>query len=66
MKKKYLATNGYMLNRVLEKIKLIKDIETINHTKTFIDTDNKIGEKNALRNAVILTSCVINFICEVF
>lgn len=66
MKKKYLPTNGYMLNRVLEKIKLIKDIETINHTKTFIDTDNKIGEKNALRNAVILNSCVINFICEVF
>ena len=49
MKKKYLATNGYMLNRVLEKIKLIKDIETINHTKTFIDTDNKIGEKNAFK-----------------
>ena len=66
MKKKYLATNGCMLNRVLEKIKLIKDIETINHTKTFIDTDKKIGEKNALRNALILTSCVINIICEVF
>ena len=48
-----------MLNKVLNKIKMVKGIERFNSTKILIDTDNKLADEVTLENVVILISCII-------
>ena len=40
--KKCLKITDYVLNKVLDKIKEVIDIEKFNDTKTLIDTDDKL------------------------
>ena len=49
----------YILNKVLEKIKMIKDTETFDNTKILIETDDKFAEDITLKNVVMLISFVI-------
>ena len=42
--KKYLMVNGYMLNKVLDKIKETIRLGKFNDTKILIDTDNKLPD----------------------
>ena len=45
---------------VLDKIKMIIDIEKFEDTKILFDADNKLADKVTLmKNAVILITCVI-------
>ena len=48
-----------MLNKVLNKIKMLKGIERFNSTKILIDTDNKLADEVTLENVVILISRII-------
>ena len=41
-RKKYLTVDGYMLDRILGKIKKIADIEKIDDTKSLIDADGNL------------------------
>ena len=63
-------TDDYMLDKVLYKIKNIIDIEKFDNTKILIDARNKLPNDTALKNAVILITCVIkddyNFIHKYF
>ena len=47
-----------MLDRLLDKIKMIIGIEKFGNTKILIDTDDKLADEVTLKNVVILTSCV--------
>ena len=40
--KKYLIFDGYMLDKVLDKITKITDIKKCDNTKTLIDTHDKL------------------------
>ena len=57
--KKYLMVNDYMLDKVLDKIKKIINIINFNNTKILIDTDDKLQGYIALKNVVILITCII-------
>ena len=57
--KKYLMVNDYMLDKVLDKIKKIINIIKFNDTKILIDTDDKLQGYIALKNVVILITCII-------
>ena len=48
-----------MLDKVLDKYKETIDIEKFDDTKILIDTDDKLPNYIALKNAVILITCVI-------
>ena len=48
-----------MLDKVLDKYKETIDIEKFDDTKILIDTDDKSPNYIALKNAVILITCVI-------
>ena len=51
--------DGYMLRKVLEKIKEIISIEKYDDTKILVDTDDKLLDDITLKNVVILMTCVI-------
>lgn len=57
----YLIIDGYILKRVLEKIKMIIGIEEFVNIKLSIDTEDKLDDKIVLKNIVVLVSCVIKF-----
>ena len=59
MKEKYLNLDGYMLEKVLEKIKEIIRTENLDDAKTLIYTDDKLLDDTTLKNVVILMICVI-------
>ena len=49
----------YMLDKILEKIKEIIDIEKFDNTKILIDTDDKFPGGITSNIVVILITCVI-------
>ena len=53
---KYLTVDYYVLNKVSENIKEIIGVEKFGHTKTLIDTDEKLPDEITLKNVVILMS----------
>ena len=58
--KKDLVVVDYMLNKVLDKIKKIIDIEHFNNTdKILIATEDKLLHGINFRNVVILMTCVV-------
>ena len=59
MKEKYLNLDGYMLEKVLEKIKEIIRTENFDDAKILIYTDDKLLDDTTLKNVVILMICVI-------
>ena len=48
----------YMLDGVLDKVKMIIGIEKLDDAKILIITDNKFAYEVALKNIVILILCV--------
>ena len=57
--KKYLMVGDYMLDKILEKIKEIMDVEKFNNTKILIDRDGRLTDDITLENFVILMTCFI-------
>lgn len=70
MKRKKLMVDDYILDKVLDKTKMIKDIKKVDDTKIFIETDDKFPDTIALKYAMILTKCDIkkrnNFYIKIF
>ena len=62
--------DDYILDKVLDKTKMIKDIKKVDDTKIFIETDDKFPDTIALKYAMILTNCDIkkrnNFYIKIF
>ena len=54
MKEKVLMVDDYMLDKVLNKIKNITDIEKFDDTKILIDTDDKLPDDITLKNVITL------------
>ena len=54
-----MAVNHYIVDKVLVKIREIIGIDKFNDTEILIDTDDKLPNDFTLKNAVILTTCVI-------
>ena len=50
--------DGYMLDKVLNRIKEIIRIEKLDKTKTLIDTDDKLSQVITFKNFVILVTWV--------
>ena len=48
-----------ILNKVLDKVKMIIGIENFDDTKILIETDDKLPDDITLKNAVILVTSVI-------
>ena len=59
MKEKYLNLDGYMLEKVLKKIKEIIRTEKFDDAKILIYTDDKLLDDTTLKNVVILMICGI-------
>ena len=55
----YLIVDYYILDRVLDKIKKIIDIEKFDNTKILIDTDDKLPNYITFKNVKTLITCVI-------
>ena len=58
-KKKYLISNDYILDKVLDKIKMVIGIEKFDEAKILIETDDKFLDEVTLKTVVVLISCVI-------
>ena len=54
--KKYFITDD-MFDKVLDKMNKMIGIEKLNNATTFTDTDDKLPDNIALKNAVMLVSC---------
>ena len=52
---KYLTVDDYMLDKVLDKITEIINIEKLDDIKILIETDNKLSDDITFKNIVILT-----------
>ena len=50
--------DGYMLDKVLNRIKEIMRIEKLDKTKTLIDADDKLSQVITFKNFVILVTWV--------
>lgn len=48
--------DGYMLDKVLNRIKEIMRIEKLDKTKTLIDADDKLSQVITFKNFVILVT----------
>ena len=51
--------DDYVLDKVLHKIKEIIGTEKFDYTKIFIATDDELPEDIALKNVLILMTCII-------
>ena len=51
--------NGYMLDKILDKIKEAIGIVNFDNAKILIDTNDKLPDYITLRNVVILMTCII-------
>ena len=51
--------DDYMVDKVLDKVKEIIDIEKSDDTKFLINTDHKLSNDITLKKVVILMTCVI-------
>ena len=49
----------YIVDEVLDKIKMMVFIEKLDDTKILIDTDDRLSDEVSLKNVVISISCVI-------
>ena len=49
----------YTLDKLLDKIKKIIDIEKFDYAKILIDTDDKLPDDITLKNVVTLIACVV-------
>ena len=58
MKGKKLIVDYYMVHKVLDKIKVIIEMEKFDDIKTLIDIDNKLPVDIALEKC-----CDINYMC---
>ena len=56
--------DDYMLDKVLDKLKKIIDIEQIDNTKILIDIDDELPDDITFKNVVILMTCVIKDDCK--
>ena len=54
--------NSNILNKVLDKVKEVIDIEKFDHVKIVIKADDKIPTDTTLKNFMILITCIINVI----
>ena len=52
--KEYLMIDNYLLDLALVNIEEVIDIEKLDDTKIFIETDDKLKDDVALKNVVIL------------
>ena len=52
--KKYLMTDNYMLDKVLDKIEMILGIEKFDDAKILIDMDDKLFSEVTLKNVVLI------------
>ena len=52
--KEYLMIDNYLLDLALVNIEEVTDIEKLDDTKIFIETDDKLKDDVALKNVVIL------------
>ena len=52
--KEYLMIDNYLLDLALVNIEEVTDIEKLDDTKIFIETDDKLKHDVALKNVVIL------------
>ena len=52
--KEYLMIDNYLLGLALVNIEEVIDIEKLDDTKIFIETDDKLKDDVALKNVVIL------------
>ena len=57
--KRYLMADYYMLDKSLDKIKYIIGIEKCDDTEILLDTGDKLAIDIAVKNVVILITCVI-------
>ena len=57
--KKYLIIDDDMIDKLLDKIKEIIDIEKFDDTQILIDNDDKLAGDITLKNAVILMASVM-------
>ena len=57
--KEYLMIDNYLLDLALVNIEEVIDIEKLDDTKIFIETDDKLKDDVALKNVVILITWVI-------
>ena len=57
--KKYLMSDDNILDKVLNKIKKIIDIEKFDDTKILIDTHDKLSDDIIFKNVVTLITCII-------
>ena len=57
-RKKYLMVDDYVLDILLDRIKEIISIEKVDGPKLLVDTDDKLPGDIALKNVVILMTCV--------
>ena len=59
MKGKKLMVDDYIVDKVLDKTKMIIDVKKVDDTKIFIETDDKFPDDITLKYAMILTKCDI-------
>ena len=59
MKEKKLTTDDYMPDRVLDKIKMMIDINKFDDSKILICSDNNLPNEVPFKNNVILISCLL-------
>ena len=52
-------TDDYILDKVLDKIKMIITVERFDDAKILVDTDDKLFDEVTLKNVGVLISCVI-------
>ena len=51
--------HDYLVDKVLDEIKMIKDIETFDNTEILIETGDKFEDDIALKSVLVLILCVI-------
>ena len=57
--RKYLVVDHCMVDKVLDRIKEIIDIEKLDNTKNLINTEDKLSDDITLKTVLILMTCDI-------
>ena len=57
--------NDYMLDKKLNKIKKTIGIKKFDDVKVLIDTNDKLSDDITFKNCLILTACVIKYVCYI-
>lgn len=56
-----MTIDDSVLDKVLDRVKQIIDIENSGNTKILVDTNDKLPDKIVLKSAVVLKTCVIKY-----